>query len=87
MSRLDLVINRFDEALAALENTAIPLSEARNSALQTVSRLAELTAERESLQAKVAELEEEIESLSGLTEEVEVRLDGAIGEIRAALGR
>jgi chromosome segregation ATPase len=87
MSRLDLAKTRFEEALVALENTAIPLSQARNSALQTVSRLAELTSERESLQARVAELEDEIESLSGLTEEVETRLDGAIGEIRAALGR
>ena len=35
--------------------------------------------------ARIAELEEEIARLSGMTEEVEDRLDGAIGEIRAAL--
>ena len=41
----------------------------------------------ERLMARVAELEDEISALSGLTEEVERRLDGAIGEIRAALAR
>ena len=46
-----------------------------------------LEAERETLLAKIAELEDEIGALSGLTEEVEGRLDGAIGEIRAALAR
>jgi hypothetical protein len=39
------------------------------------------------LVTRVAELEDEARSLSGLTEEVEGRLDGAIAEIRAALGR
>ena len=42
---------------------------------------------KEELLARIAELEDEIGALSGLTEEVEGRLDGAIGEIRAALGR
>jgi hypothetical protein len=50
-------------------------------------RVAELEAERERLLEKVAALEEELATLSGVTEEVESRLDGAIGEIRAALAR
>jgi hypothetical protein len=37
--------------------------------------------------ARIAELEDENRALAGITEEVEGRLDGAIGEIRAALGR
>ena len=36
---------------------------------------------------RIAELEEEISVLSGLTEEVEDRLDGVMGEVRAALAR
>ena len=48
-------------------------------------RLAALEAERETLLARIAELEDELAALSGITEEVEGRLDGAIGEIRAAL--
>ena len=87
MSRLDSAKARFEAALAALEETAIPLAGAHHSASQTAGRLAELAAERETLQTRVAELEDEIHTLSGLTEEVEDRLDGAIGEIRAALGR
>jgi hypothetical protein len=43
--------------------------------------------ERDRLLARVAELEEDARALSGLTEEVETRLDGAIAEIRTALGR
>ena len=39
------------------------------------------------LLARVAALEEELTALSGITEQVEGRLDGAIGEIRAALAR
>ena len=46
-----------------------------------------LEAEREQLLLKVAALEEEVSALSGITEDVEERLDGAIGEIRAALAR
>ncbi len=54
---------------------------------RAASRIAELTAERERLLARIAELEDEARTLAGLTEEVEDRLDGAIAEIRAALGR
>ncbi|MBA2588180.1 MAG: DUF4164 family protein [Alphaproteobacteria bacterium] len=87
MSRLDLATERFQAALESLENAAGSVGESLDSAAKLPERLAELEAERERLLAKVAELEEEITVLSGLTEEVEGRLDGAMGEIRAALAR
>jgi hypothetical protein len=37
--------------------------------------------------ARIAQLEEELAALSSASQEVEGRLDGAIGEIRAALAR
>ena len=90
MSRLDLAQNRFKaalEALEAIENAAASVGENLDTAAKLPERVAELEAERESLLARIAELEEETAALSGLTEEVEGRLDGAIGEIRAALAR
>ena len=87
MSRLDLAQNRFQAALAALENTVASVGENLDAAAKLPERIAELEAEREKLLARVAELEEEVSVLSGLTEEVEGRLDGAIGEIRTALAR
>ena len=87
MSRLDLAQNRFQAALQALENTVATVGENLDAAAKLPERLAELEAEREQLLARIAELEEEIGALSGLTEEVEGRLDGAMGEIRAALAR
>jgi hypothetical protein len=87
MSRLELAAERLAKALDALETAALPLVEARESAAAAQARLARLDAEREELVTRVASLEEETRSLSGLTEEVEGRLDGAIAEIRAALGR
>jgi hypothetical protein len=87
MSRLELAAERLAKALDALESAALPLVEARNSAARANERIAHLDAEREALLARVAALEEDAHSLSGLTEEVEGRLDGAIAEIRAALGR
>ena len=62
-------------------------AESLDAAAKLPERVAELEAERERLLARIAELEDEIGALSGLTEEVEGRLDGAIGEIRAALAR
>jgi predicted nucleic acid-binding Zn-ribbon protein len=79
MSRLELAQNRFAAALTALDN-------ASGSVGETLDQGA-LEAERETLTARIAELEEEIAQLSGLTEEIEGRLDGAMGEIRAALAR
>lgn len=87
MSRLDVAQNRFRAALETLENAAGSVGESLDSAAKLPERIAELEAERERLLTRVAELEDEIAALSGLTEEVEGRLDGAIGEIRAALAR
>jgi chromosome segregation ATPase len=87
MGRLDVASERFNAALDALAREAVPLAAARKSADDAVARIAELNAERERLLARVAELEEEARALSGLTEEVEERLDGAIADIRSALGR
>jgi chromosome segregation ATPase len=87
MSRLDLAQNRFQAALEALENATASVGESLDTAAKFPERIAELEMERDRLLARVAELEEEVSALSGLTEEVEGRLDGAIGEIRAALAR
>lgn len=87
MSRLELAAERLAKALDVLELAAQPLLEARDSAAAAEARIARLDAEREQLVARVTSLEEDARSLSGLTEEVEGRLDGAIAEIRSALGR
>ena len=87
MSRLEVAAGRLAKALDALEEAAQPLLEARASAAAAGAKAARLDAERDELVARVATLEEEARSLTGLTEEVEGRLDGAIAEIRAALGR
>ena len=63
------------------------VGESLDGAAKLPERIAELEMEREKLLARIAELEEEVSPLSGLTEEVEGRLDGAMGEIRAALAR
>ena len=87
MSRLELAQNRFKAALQTLENAAGSVGESLDSAAKLPERIAELELEREKLLGRIAELEDEVAVLSGLTEEVEDRLDGAIGEIRAALAR
>lgn len=87
MSRLELAQTRFRAALESVENAAGAVGENLDQAAKLPERVAELEAERERLMARIAELEDEISVLSGLTEEVEGRLDGAIGEIRAALAR
>ena len=87
MARLDIAGARFAAALAELERTAVPLAESRLSADSANAKIAALGAEREALLARVAELEGEMQALEGLTSEVENRLDGAIAEIRVALGR
>ncbi len=87
MSRLELAQTRFAAALAALENTSGGVGETLDQGARQVERVAALEAERDQLLARITELEEEIAALSGLTEEIEGRLDGAMGEIRAALAR
>ena len=86
MSRLDIATQRFNEALDALKDASDNLAGLRSQASNLNAKIAALGEERETLLARVAELEDENRSLSGITEEVEVRLDSAIGEIRAALG-
>jgi len=85
MSRLDLASDRLKAALDGLEQTLGGRGGDEAALLQ--GRVADLEVERERLLEKVALLEEELAAQSGLTEDVESRLDGAIGEIRAALGR
>ncbi|MEI9888637.1 MAG: DUF4164 family protein [Rhizomicrobium sp.] len=87
MSRLDIAVQRFDSALRTLEAQAAPLAGLRAAAADARAKVAELSEERDRLLARIAELEDENRALAGITEEVEGRLDGAIGEIRAALGR
>ena len=87
MDRLDHASERFDVALDLLLRTAEPLSNARRSADDAAARLAALNDERDGLLVRIAELEQETRNLSGATVEVESRLDSAIAEIRAALGR
>ena len=87
LSRLDVAAERFRNALESLEKRAQSVNELRKSASDQGARIATLVEERERLLARIAELEEGAQALSGLTEEVEDRLDGAIADIRTALGR
>ena len=83
MSRLDLAEKRLAQALETLEKAAKGAA-GRGSDRSEIEAMA---GERERLLARIAELEEELAVLSNMTLEVEGRLDGAIGEIRAALAR
>jgi chromosome segregation ATPase len=87
MSRLELAADRLKTALEALESRAVGTPDAGADLEKLHTRIAELEAERERLLTQVAALEDEMAALSGVTEDVEERLDGAIGEIRAALAR
>jgi chromosome segregation ATPase len=90
MEKLDAAVARFNAALDALEsgyeNMANRSLDAE-SQRELSQEIAELKAERDRLLARIATFEEETQSLAGLAEAVETRLDGAITEIRAALGR
>jgi len=74
-------------ALDRLDAVLVPLDDAQQRRVRDSAEIASLTHEREGLLARIAELEEEVRSLASLTEEVEGRLDGAIADIRTALGR
>ena len=87
MSRLELARKRLSEALETLEKAADLAAKRAKSTAQAEARVGALDGERERLLARIAELEEELAALSSVTLEVEGRLDGAIGEIRAALAR
>ena len=83
MSRLDLAEKRLTVALEKLEKAA--QTAAQQHRLQP--SLDALTEERDRLLTRIAQLEDELSALSSASQEVEGRLDGAIGEIRAALAR
>lgn len=87
MSRIAVAKGRFLSALEGLENAVGGVGETLDAAARQAEKLALAEAEQERLKARLAELEEEIAALSTVTQEVEGRLDGAIGEIRAALTR
>jgi len=85
MGKLELAAERLTKALNALDAGLVPRVESRGAAAD--GELEALRSEREMLLARIAVLEEELQVLSDISEEVENRLDGAIGEIRTALGR
>lgn len=87
MSTLESAAQRLADALKAVEDLALPLTEARAAAARTAAEADQLRGERERLLARIAELEEENRLIASLTEEVETRLDGAISDVRSALGR
>jgi chromosome segregation ATPase len=87
MAELEAAAARLNSALEKLEQRVASLAEARALASRQQAEFDRINAERESLLARIAELEEETRALAGVTEEVELKLDSAIGEIRAALGR
>jgi len=87
MSRMNVARSRFLTALQALEEAAGGVGEGLDAAARGAEQIAQLEAERDRLLTRVSELEDEIAALSSVTQEVEGRLDGAIGEIRAALAR
>jgi len=87
MTELEQQAELLESALDRLEQAALPLAQAKAEAAKHAEENARLREEREGLLARIAELEEESRALASITEEVEGRLDGAIVEIRAALGR
>jgi len=94
MDKLGIAAERLTKALNALEEGLVPLDRTRDDAADVRAQLAEARAkldaadqERDRLLTRIAELEEEQQALTEISEEIETRLDGAIGEIRTALGR
>jgi hypothetical protein len=86
MARLDAALARFSAALDLLEAKLEERGEHTVPAEIGVE-LSELRQERDHLLARLTILEEESSTLAGVSEAVETRLDGAIAEIRAVLGR
>jgi len=87
MGKLEIAAERLTNALDALDARLGPLARARDEAADARAQLAAMSEERDRLLARIAELEEEAQALGEISEEVENRLDGAIAEIRTALGR
>jgi vacuolar-type H+-ATPase subunit E/Vma4 len=87
MSRLELAQKRLAKALEGLEKAAELAGQRGKAEAGAAARTAALIREREQLLERIAQLEDELAALSSATQEVKGRLDGAIGEIRAALAR
>jgi predicted nucleic acid-binding Zn-ribbon protein len=87
MDALTAAADRLAMAIDRLENSLKPQEEAQKRHARDTAEIASLTHERETLLTRIADLEEETRSLASVNEEVEGRLDGAIADIRAALGR
>ena len=87
MDALTAAADRLSAAIDRLEHSLKPQEEAQKRHMRDAAEIASLTHERETLLARIADLEEETRSLASVNEEVEGRPDGAIADIRAALGR
>jgi chromosome segregation ATPase len=87
MAALEAATTRLMAALDRLEQLGAALIQVQDESQRRGLEISRLSRERETLLARIAELEEETHALAGITEEVEGRLDGAIAEIRTALGR
>lgn len=87
MDALAAAAERFSTAIDRLENALRPQEEAQKRHARDAAEISSLTHERETLLARIADLEEETRALASTNEEVEGRLDGAIADIRTALGR
>lgn len=87
MSRLDAASERLERTLQDLELACEPLAQSRRLLGEAEERSAALQRERTELLARVAELEEQVKTIARLNEEAESRVDGAIAQIRASLGR
>ncbi|MGH6878762.1 MAG: DUF4164 family protein [Rhizomicrobium sp.] len=87
MTDLEEAAARLTAALDRLETALTPHCEAQKRHARDAAEIASLVQEREGLLARIAALEDETRALGGLTEEVEDRLDRAIADIHAALGR
>jgi predicted nucleic acid-binding Zn-ribbon protein len=87
MDALAAAAERLSTAIDRLEHSLKPQEEAQKRHARDAAEIASLTHERETLLARIADLEEETRSLASTNEEVAGRLDGAIADIRAALGR
>jgi len=87
MTGLTEAATRLSAALDRLEHALSLQGEARTRQAGDATGNASLARERDGLLARIAALEEENRSLAGATEEVEGKLDNAIADIHAALGR
>jgi len=87
MDALTQAAERLSAVIDRLENAFKPQEEAQKRHARDAAEIASLTHERETLLTRIADLEEETRCLASANEEVEGRLDGAIADIRAALGR